>query len=226
MNDIARRQAENGKAPAQPSPGQHPGLFLRLSTGRAGRSAAATNDDLAQAVAVHLPGRDQRDIHHGDHTTRSCPGMEGRSAARPATREQRPNMSNAGPDQLREDIHDQARRVGVWVRRRLRPERCRTIPAVTRRSGDDRALGHRLGPKCPRPAALPESGRRQPPGRCLARRVIEQQTARQLALTDRWNADKEERPAERRRGQERRPQPAQWLIQYSLNRSNLDGVHR
>ncbi|MFF7098457.1 DUF6233 domain-containing protein [Streptomyces rubradiris] len=32
-------------------------------------------------------------------------------------------------------------------------------------------------------------------------------------------------PGERRRGQERRPEPAQWLIQYGLNRSNLDAVH-
>ncbi|MDN3263273.1 hypothetical protein QWJ26_26385 [Streptomyces sp. CSDS2] len=47
-DDVARRQAEGSKAPAHPSPGRDPGLFLRLSEGRAGRSAAVTNDDLAQ----------------------------------------------------------------------------------------------------------------------------------------------------------------------------------
>ncbi|MEU3528754.1 DUF6233 domain-containing protein [Streptomyces sp. NPDC038707] len=96
---------------------------------------------------------------------------------------------------------------------------------MTRHSGDDRALGHRFGRRCPRPAALSGSGRRQSPGWRFTRRVIEQRAARQPALIDRRIADEEERQAERRRGQERRRQSAQWLIQYGLNRSHLDAVH-
>ncbi|CAL9327288.1 DUF6233 domain-containing protein [Streptomyces sp. SudanB182_2057] len=73
------------------------------------------------------------------------------------------------------------------------------------------------------------SGGEQPLSRLdalrFARRVVAQQAARQLALIDRWIADEEHRQAERRRGQERRPEPAQWLIQYGLNRSNVDAVH-
>ncbi|WP_157857991.1 hypothetical protein [Streptomyces durhamensis] len=37
----------------------------------------------------------------------------------------------------------------------------------------------------------------------FARRVVEQQTVRQLALIDRWIADEEPREYEQRRGQER-----------------------
>ncbi|MEU3412054.1 DUF6233 domain-containing protein [Streptomyces sp. NPDC006658] len=59
----------------------------------------------------------------------------------------------------------------------------------------------------------------------FTRRVVEQQAARQPALIDRWIAEEQQRQAERRRGEERRPQPAQWLIQYGLNRSNVDAVH-
>ncbi|MFE9906518.1 DUF6233 domain-containing protein [Streptomyces achromogenes] len=73
------------------------------------------------------------------------------------------------------------------------------------------------------------SGGEQPLSRldalCFTRRVVEQQAARQPALTDRWIAAEEQRQAERRRGEERRPQPAQWLIQYGLNRNNIDAVH-
>jgi hypothetical protein len=68
-DDVTRRQTEVGKAPAHPTPGRGPRLFLRLYQGRAGRSAAVT-DDLARVVAGHLPGGDQRDIHHGSHTIR------------------------------------------------------------------------------------------------------------------------------------------------------------
>ncbi|MEV5880623.1 DUF6233 domain-containing protein [Streptomyces sp. NPDC052101] len=59
----------------------------------------------------------------------------------------------------------------------------------------------------------------------FARRVVEQQTARQLALIDRWIADEERREAERRRGEERRPTEPEWLIQYGLNRNNIDAIH-
>ncbi|KUM96198.1 hypothetical protein AQI95_42755, partial [Streptomyces yokosukanensis] len=59
----------------------------------------------------------------------------------------------------------------------------------------------------------------------FARRVVEQQTARQLALIDRWIADEERLERERRQGEERRPPAPQWLIQYGLNRRNVDAVH-
>ncbi|MEW2289674.1 hypothetical protein [Streptomyces sp. NPDC047841] len=52
----------------------------------------------------------------------------------------------------------------------------------------------------------------------FARRVIEQQAVRQLGLIDRWIAEEERREAERRQGAEMRPAPADWLIQYGLNR--------
>ncbi|MFD7439637.1 DUF6233 domain-containing protein [Streptomyces sp. NPDC059861] len=47
----------------------------------------------------------------------------------------------------------------------------------------------------------------------------------QLRLLDRWIADEERREAERRRGEERRPAPPDWLVQYCLNHTNLDAVH-
>ncbi|MEW2254996.1 DUF6233 domain-containing protein [Streptomyces sp. NPDC047869] len=59
----------------------------------------------------------------------------------------------------------------------------------------------------------------------FARRVVEQQATRQLALIDRWIAEEERREAERRQGEERRPPEPEWLIQYGLNRRNLDAVH-
>ncbi|MFJ6085115.1 DUF6233 domain-containing protein [Streptomyces sp. NPDC092369] len=46
----------------------------------------------------------------------------------------------------------------------------------------------------------------------FARRVVEQQAVRQLALIDRWIAD-EERLAERRRAEDRRPPPPEWVVQ-------------
>ncbi|MEV6938681.1 DUF6233 domain-containing protein [Streptomyces sp. NPDC051132] len=73
------------------------------------------------------------------------------------------------------------------------------------------------------------SGGEQPLSRLdalrFARRVVEEQAERQLALIDRWIANEEQRQAERRRGEEKRQEPAQWLIQYGLNRSNVDAVH-
>lgn len=59
----------------------------------------------------------------------------------------------------------------------------------------------------------------------FARRVVEQQAIRQRRLIDRWIADEERREAERRQGKERGPAPPDWLIQYGLNRTNVDTVH-
>ncbi|MFF2206333.1 DUF6233 domain-containing protein [Streptomyces sp. NPDC058145] len=59
----------------------------------------------------------------------------------------------------------------------------------------------------------------------FARRVVEQQANRQLALIDRWIAEEERREAERRQGEERRPPEPERLIQYGLNRRNVDAVH-
>ncbi|MFI5690151.1 DUF6233 domain-containing protein [Streptomyces sp. NPDC051636] len=58
----------------------------------------------------------------------------------------------------------------------------------------------------------------------FARRVVEQQAVRQLRLIDRWIADEERREIERLQGEEMRPGPPDWLIQYGLNRSNVDAV--
>lgn len=39
-----------------------------------------------------------------------------------------------------------------------------------------------------------------------------------------WIADEERREAERRRGEEMRPPPPDWLLQYGLNRKNVDAA--
>ncbi|MFF4845560.1 DUF6233 domain-containing protein [Streptomyces collinus] len=52
-----------------------------------------------------------------------------------------------------------------------------------------------------------------------------QQTRAALSQLDRWITEEERREAERRLGEERRPAPPAWLIQYGLNRSNIDAVH-
>ncbi|MGW0771787.1 DUF6233 domain-containing protein [Streptomyces sp. NPDC002676] len=59
----------------------------------------------------------------------------------------------------------------------------------------------------------------------FTRRVIKQHAARQLALIDRWIADEERRQTERRHGEHRRPPRPDWLIQYGLNKANIDAVH-
>ncbi|MGW3458582.1 DUF6233 domain-containing protein [Streptomyces olivaceoviridis] len=59
----------------------------------------------------------------------------------------------------------------------------------------------------------------------FARRVVEQQAVRQLGVIDRWIAEEERREAERRQGAQMRPAPPDWLIQYGLNRANVDAVH-
>ncbi|GEK04502.1 DUF6233 domain-containing protein [Streptomyces sp. 1-11] len=59
----------------------------------------------------------------------------------------------------------------------------------------------------------------------FARRVVAQQAAAALAQLDGWIAAEERREAEQRRGEEMRPAPPDWLIQYGLNRGNVDAVH-
>ncbi|MGW2426041.1 DUF6233 domain-containing protein [Streptomyces sp. NPDC001709] len=56
----------------------------------------------------------------------------------------------------------------------------------------------------------------------FARRVVEQQAVRQLTLIDRWIADEEQRE---RAAKARQARTADWLIQYGLNRTNVDAVH-
>lgn len=90
---LSRRESEHCQAAAHPSPGRNTGPLLSLAQRRAGQAPAVTDDGLAQEVAVHLTGSDDPDIHcHGDHATRLWPTRKGRSARRPAGREQRPNF--------------------------------------------------------------------------------------------------------------------------------------
>ncbi|MEW2183241.1 DUF6233 domain-containing protein [Streptomyces cellulosae] len=59
----------------------------------------------------------------------------------------------------------------------------------------------------------------------FARRVVVQQATAAVRQLDGWIADEERREAERRRGVEMRPSPPEWLLQYGLNRRNVDAVH-
>ncbi|MEU1707681.1 DUF6233 domain-containing protein [Streptomyces sp. NPDC005706] len=59
----------------------------------------------------------------------------------------------------------------------------------------------------------------------FARRVVAQQAAAALAQLDGWIKAEERREAEQCRGKEMRPAPPDWLIQYGLNRGNVDAVH-
>ncbi|MFD8520926.1 DUF6233 domain-containing protein [Streptomyces capillispiralis] len=59
----------------------------------------------------------------------------------------------------------------------------------------------------------------------FARRVVVQQATAAVRQLDGWIADEERREAERRRGEEMRPPPPDWLLQYGLNRKNVDAVH-
>jgi hypothetical protein len=59
----------------------------------------------------------------------------------------------------------------------------------------------------------------------FARRVFVQQATAGLAQIDRWIAAEERREAERRHGEARQPPPPDWLLQYGLNRDNVDAVH-
>jgi Tfp pilus assembly protein PilX len=60
----------------------------------------------------------------------------------------------------------------------------------------------------------------------FARRVLVQQAEAGLAQIDRWIAQERRREEERRLGEQRRPPPPEWLLQYGLNRRNVDYVHR
>ncbi|WP_327744669.1 DUF6233 domain-containing protein [Streptomyces europaeiscabiei] len=61
----------------------------------------------------------------------------------------------------------------------------------------------------------------------FARRVIVQQAEASLAQLDRWIAVEERREAERRRGEERRPLPPEWLIERGIGAGSPPArVHR
>ncbi|GGT29437.1 DUF6233 domain-containing protein [Streptomyces chromofuscus] len=59
----------------------------------------------------------------------------------------------------------------------------------------------------------------------FARRVVVQQATAALAQLDRWIADEQRRESERRRADEMRPPPPEWLVERGLNKSNLVAVH-
>ncbi|MGW7818775.1 DUF6233 domain-containing protein [Streptomyces puniciscabiei] len=59
----------------------------------------------------------------------------------------------------------------------------------------------------------------------FARRVVEHQAARQLALMDRWIADEERREAERQRRLATRQAAPDWLIERGLNGRTAVYVH-
>src|SRR4051812_43268449 len=59
----------------------------------------------------------------------------------------------------------------------------------------------------------------------FARRVLVQQHAATLAQVDGWIAEERRREAARRHAVEREQQRSEWLVQYGLNRRNVDLVH-
>ncbi|MEU6593915.1 DUF6233 domain-containing protein [Streptomyces sp. NPDC046881] len=59
----------------------------------------------------------------------------------------------------------------------------------------------------------------------FARRVVEHQAARQLALMDRWIADEERREAERQRRLAVRQAAPEWAIERGLNGRSAVYVH-
>ncbi|MEU9481301.1 DUF6233 domain-containing protein [Streptomyces sp. NPDC048191] len=59
----------------------------------------------------------------------------------------------------------------------------------------------------------------------FARRVVEHQAARQLALMDRWIADEERRETERQRRLATRQAAPEWLIERGLNGRSAVYVH-
>jgi hypothetical protein len=59
----------------------------------------------------------------------------------------------------------------------------------------------------------------------FARRVVEHQAARQLALMDRWIADEERREAERQRRLGSRQAAPEWLLERGLNGRSAVYVH-
>ncbi|MFF9244838.1 DUF6233 domain-containing protein [Streptomyces sp. NPDC014776] len=56
-------------------------------------------------------------------------------------------------------------------------------------------------------------------------RFLERVQVRDLERTRRWIAEEERREDERQRGMQARPPEPDWLIQYGLNRKNIDWVH-
>jgi hypothetical protein len=60
----------------------------------------------------------------------------------------------------------------------------------------------------------------------FARRVVVQQATAALQQIDGWIVAEERREAERQCSEEMRPPPPEWLVQYGLNRRNVDSVHR
>lgn len=54
--------------------------------------------------------------------------------------------------------------------------------------------------------------------------MVQQATAA-LAQLDRWITEEQRREAERRRAEEMRPPPAEWLIERGLNKNNVVAVH-
>ncbi|MEE1930840.1 DUF6233 domain-containing protein [Streptomyces sp. TRM 70351] len=59
----------------------------------------------------------------------------------------------------------------------------------------------------------------------FTRRVVVQQATAALAQVDGWIAAEERREAERRRGQQNRPTPPDWLVQYGRDRTSVEAVH-
>ncbi|MET7722934.1 DUF6233 domain-containing protein [Streptomyces mirabilis] len=59
----------------------------------------------------------------------------------------------------------------------------------------------------------------------FARRVVEQQALTSLAQLERWIAEERRRDAARQHAEEREQQRPEWLVQYGLNRRNVESVH-
>ncbi|OIJ97447.1 hypothetical protein BIV25_14445 [Streptomyces sp. MUSC 14] len=60
-----------------------------------------------------------------------------------------------------------------------------------------------------------------PPSRLDLLRFLERVQPADLERTRRWIADEERREAERQQGEQARPEPPDWLIEYGLNRDPL-----
>jgi hypothetical protein len=64
------------------------------------------------------------------------------------------------------------------------------------------------------------------PSRLDLLRFLERVQLADLERTRRWIADEERREAERQRGEQARPEPPDWLIEYGLNRDAMpNAVH-
>ncbi|GAA3889995.1 hypothetical protein RCR19_33275 [Streptomyces sp. WAC07094] len=60
----------------------------------------------------------------------------------------------------------------------------------------------------------------------FAWRVVVQQATASLAQIDGWIAVEERRGAERRRGDEMRPPPPEWVVERGLQKTNMVAVHQ